>query len=484
VRTMSADASIKASSPVGSATSEPETVSMQPSTSHVSTGSNTAAGAVVITPTKRATPGGGTNNAAKRAVNRTATAPTLPARRKNKRGDRVDAGTHQPTVAPAESTPGRPHRDTQTAPAGQNTIGERDLDSLDAQVRYVPPPTNTASDRRCADAQGSPVARKGRGRRRNDAQRPAAAPLTTDGESGRRVHATHSPSAASPPITRDRSSGDAHSVSVPQAAGLADQDSRDDQHRRVRQTVATIREAHIRRQAALRARIAQVNQLKAFARQMLGFAGNLSEDERKDIRERATLLVDNILDGKPTDGVPDRVVETVRLFATVASTAIIGYDDLAAEMQKVMEKAAKTLPVWTGWAEGVRGIGALGLAKIVGECGDIGSYRSPAAVWKRMGVGVINGVAQGKLPAGSAADLWIEHGYNRARRSIMYTVGEGFVKQGDEYRQIYLARKQYETERDPDIPKIRAHRRAQRYAEKRFLRDLWRAWRRTLGGAA
>lgn len=159
------------------------------------------------------------------------------------------------------------------------------------------------------------------------------------------------------------------------------------------------------------------------------------------------------------------------------------------DTEKAMTDLAKQLPAFP-WIEQVRGVAALSFASIIGETGDLSNYANPAKVWKRMGLAVIQGGRQrcSKVDA----DL---HGYSPARRSIMWNVGDCILKAqirkvtdddgedtGDrtslgEYGRIYLDRKAFERPRvDSDG---HAHNRAKRYMEKRFLRDLWRAWRST-----
>ncbi len=58
----------------------------------------------------------------------------------------------------------------------------------------------------------------------------------------------------------------------------------------------------------------------------------------------------------------------------------------------------------------------------------------------------------------------------------MWNVGACIVKAGGPLKAVYDARKAYEA--DHVETKAHAHNRAQRYVEKRFLRDLWSAWRR------
>lgn len=183
---------------------------------------------------------------------------------------------------------------------------------------------------------------------------------------------------------------------------------------------------------------------------------------------------------------------------------IVSASNLTKEPWVAMEKAAekemirlvKSLSVWGDWAEPIPGVGALSLAIIIGEAGDIGAYRSEACLWKRMGLAVLDGVRQGGLHKTAAKEDWIVHGYNRQRRSRMWTIGDSLVKAAGPYREIYLYRKEIERAKalangltvapSAKIPKARAgefmsdghiHRRAQRYMEKRVLRHLWRKWR-------
>ena len=156
-----------------------------------------------------------------------------------------------------------------------------------------------------------------------------------------------------------------------------------------------------------------------------------------------------------------------------------------------------TLPVLTGFGEAVRGFGAVSLAVIVAEAGDLSAYPKEGHLWKRMGLAVMDGVRQGGLSKGAASEDWIEHGYNATRRSKMFVIGDVLIKTAGVYREVYLARKDYERARaeaaglavlpSAKIGKANAatsisdghiHRRAQRYMEKRLLKDLWQAWNR------
>ena len=63
--------------------------------------------------------------------------------------------------------------------------------------------------------------------------------------------------------------------------------------------------------------------------------------------------------------------------------------------------------------------------------------------------------------------------------AALFTIGDSMIKSRcSPYREVYDARKAYELERNPEIKPIVAHRRAQRYMEKRLLKHLWQRWRR------
>lgn len=172
-------------------------------------------------------------------------------------------------------------------------------------------------------------------------------------------------------------------------------------------------------------------------------------------------------------------------------------------VEKRLTALAKDTPV-AQWVEDTRGFGLLSCAGIVGEAGDLSKYANPAKLWKRMGLAVMPDGDRQRIVSGDAA---IDHGYNPARRSLMWTIGDCIVKVGGPYREIYDQRKAYETAKNEageyadraarmlkqksfakttaafkcysagKLPPLHLHMSAKRYMEKRLLRDLWRAWR-------
>ncbi|MBI5940667.1 MAG: transposase [Caulobacterales bacterium] len=144
-------------------------------------------------------------------------------------------------------------------------------------------------------------------------------------------------------------------------------------------------------------------------------------------------------------------------------------------VEKRLATLAKALPV-APYVESVRGVGLLSLAAIVGEAGDLASYSNPAKLWKRMGLAVMPDGTRQRRVTGDAA---IEHGYSPGRRSVVWNIGSCIVKAGGPLKAVYDARKLYELERV--ATRGHAHNRAQRYVEKRFVRDLWSQWRKAEG---
>lgn len=105
--------------------------------------------------------------------------------------------------------------------------------------------------------------------------------------------------------------------------------------------------------------------------------------------------------------------------------------------EKTLTQAVKTLPIY-GWAKGVSGLGDVSLAGLIGECSglnfetgewwSIGQMKSVSAVWKRLGLAVMNGVRQGDATAGLSKSDWVEHGYVKTRRSVVWNIGECVIK--------------------------------------------------------
>lgn len=253
-----------------------------------------------------------------------------------------------------------------------------------------------------------------------------------------------------------------------------------DQHMSVDPIIAEIRGFHRTRQDLHRAEKSLTLQIKAIERR---YNGSKNVTIENDLPATDTLSDGCLLSGDSENEDDEEVQLSVAtqvaddnfiIFAVtkpfVDARKVLKTERLAAERQ--CQKAAKKLPVWP-FVEAINGFGPLGLAQIIGETGDLSLYSNPAKVWKRMGLAVIDGRAQRRVAGADA----LKHGYNPVRRAIMFCIGDSLLKKQNSYRELYLERKKYEEQKVPDGTKMLWHRRAQRYVEKRLLRDLWRAWR-------
>jgi hypothetical protein len=289
----------------------------------------------------------------------------------------------------------------------------------------------------------------------------SALPVENEGASGQPAYETQNPAAAAPTTTIP---GDNAGIREGDHDGFAAQSP----------CVAFV-EPYARLRATMRAQLALEASLGAFARQMLAGTG-----DGEQVKTRAKALVSAVMKGKPSDE-PANVVAMVAGMFSEMQPAIEATAASRKRLEKQLELLAQSLPVWERWAEGVRGLGALLLAKVVAECGDIGNYATPAKVWKRMGLAVMSGRRQGN-PEDKSVESWATHGYCPRRRSIAWFLGECQIRNGDpEYRGMFDRVKANEKVKlgvDPDAPSAHANNRARRYVSKAILRDLWVQWRK------
>lgn len=201
-------------------------------------------------------------------------------------------------------------------------------------------------------------------------------------------------------------------------------------------------------------------------------------------------------------------------------TALEVLDKQQSEYEKDLVRSVKGLPIYE-WAKSVKGFGDLSLACVIGEASgygkesgefySVGDFKSVSALWKRMGLAVINGHRQGAPGKGASADDWIAEGYSKTRRSVMWNVGNSLILSMGKFRPIYgedvrsngtytelqcvfAERARYEAGRLPhkcgaaikesktgkDSYTLHAANRAKRYTEKRLLRMLYAEWRKCM----
>jgi hypothetical protein len=162
--------------------------------------------------------------------------------------------------------------------------------------------------------------------------------------------------------------------------------------------------------------------------------------------------------------------------------------------EKKIVTTVQSMPIWEN-VRTVRGLAENSLGQILGETGDLSNYSNPAKLWQRMGLGMFRGHRQQNWSQDRKGFTKSENlqmaegmGYSSRRRSLMHVVGSNLIRaKNPEYGKLYRDRKALELtklpERDPATGKknkgrlAHAHKRAMRYMEKRFLLNLWKAWR-------
>lgn len=250
---------------------------------------------------------------------------------------------------------------------------------------------------------------------------------------------------------------------------------------------------------------------KSLTLQAMAYCRGWVEDGDKD---KAGKLYKAFLEGEQVDPGLAALLDPYRLGAEM-------FEQRREAVEKSLAKTAKKLPVFP-FVKATFGASPMTLASIVGEAGDVGSYKSVSALWKRMGLAVFDGRPQGRTsPDASAADKkteFVVHGYSPVRRSVVWNIGNGLIggmgrgprlAPGEDpnarddlspYQKLFVERIRYEAERGPahrrpdtikkETGEVResfskhAANRAKRYVEKRFLRDLYAAWRAADGQAS
>lgn len=237
--------------------------------------------------------------------------------------------------------------------------------------------------------------------------------------------------------------------------------------------------------------------LLSLFRYRFGWQGTFQEDQRKPIREAARAAAVRMK--KQAEKLVKSAKNPIALaeqeaefFASATDDACRDLSDSAwtyalsvvpiqrkiASIEKQMTKIAELLPGWS-FVEGVNGYGAVGFASIVGECGNLSNFASPAKLWKFLGIAPKHCYIK---QAGGVPEI------PKERRSVSWKYAESMFKAKNAYTTLYRSRREYEAANHPEFDtgktnakggkQLTKHcdNRARRYAEKRFLRDLWRAW--------
>lgn len=249
-------------------------------------------------------------------------------------------------------------------------------------------------------------------------------------------------------------------------------------------TVSTLQNLQRQRSIVLKSRNMQANRLQAVIAGVLGYSADMKESERKKKFIEASAFIKQIQND-----------EIEHEYGAIVKTTMLGIDSfnvLLGGLEKSLRQCAKMLPV-AAWAEeeDQKGFGLLSLGKVIGETGDLNNYGSPTKVWKRMGMmpWTFDDKTQagstwkrGKKKRGSLPDTeWTSFGYSPRRKSIMFLIGEGLVKQNGNgpYRTRYDEAKAIMRQNHLDeklYPDMRCHLHGISMAGKLLLKNLWKQW--------
>ena len=252
--------------------------------------------------------------------------------------------------------------------------------------------------------------------------------------------------------------------------------------------IEQIRSQHRRRRFAMKIQQKLDRALESFIRvNGTDWQPDLEERDRERINKEVKAIIKKIRAGEPSEWSD---------IVTTSDEARRPADDMRDLAEKKMEQLAAELPIFP-WVESIRGAGALGLATIVAEAGDLSNYPNPAKVWNRLGFAPYDGLAGSSWkretwrPRTLSKDEWIEHPFSGQRYALIHQIAvwlvnaqwiaagkteDGEGKPNGPYGQIYYHRRQHTLAMHPDWTKQHRRMDALRITMKAFLKNLWREW--------
>jgi hypothetical protein len=252
--------------------------------------------------------------------------------------------------------------------------------------------------------------------------------------------------------------------------------------------IEQIRSHHRRRRFAMKIQQKLDRALESFVRiNGTAWQPDMSEADREKLNKEVRAMIKKIRAGELSD-FSDIVATSDRARAPT--------DEMRDGSEKIMADLAKTLPVYP-WVEAIRGAGALGLATIIAETGDLSNYGNPAKVWKRLGFAPYDGYAgsswkrQTWRPRPLTKEEWIANPFSGERYALMHQIAEWLVNaqwigkaksasgEGEPngpYGEIYAKRRAHTLVTHPDWSLGHRRKDALRITMKQFLCDLHVQW--------
>jgi hypothetical protein len=256
--------------------------------------------------------------------------------------------------------------------------------------------------------------------------------------------------------------------------------------------VDTIRDHHRQRRFAMKIQQKLDRALESYVRiHFTEWTPDMKADERETLNKQVKSLIKNARDGKG----PETLIKIVASTDLARAPA----DELRDDNEKAMAKLAEKLPVYP-WVVSVRGAGALGLATIVAETGNLSNYPNPAKVWKRLGFAPYDGLAGSSWkretwrPRKLTAEEWTGNPFSGERYALIHQIAvwlknaqwigkakteDGVGKANGVYGELYAKRRAHTLTSHPDWTLMHGHMDGLRIMMKQFLVDLWMEWRKT-----
>lgn len=266
-----------------------------------------------------------------------------------------------------------------------------------------------------------------------------------------------------------------------------------------------LRELQSQRRFCIKSQSRCDRSIEAFIARLFGYSPDLSEEDTKALWARVRSFRKKVERDGGGHSVASHLTAAVPMIL-LSAQARQTWDGHRNKTEAQMRSMAKSLSIWT-WVDGINGFGALGLAIIIGEAGDLSNYATIEKLWRRLGLAVIDGVRQQKTKGKEGAAL---HGYNPVRRAEIWALADSFFKhqwRGDkdidgkdpkksklptiipahaisDYGSIYQRRKERTKITHADWEGGHRDADARRIMTKALLENLWKEWRRIAGTSA
>lgn len=264
-------------------------------------------------------------------------------------------------------------------------------------------------------------------------------------------------------------------------------------HDELSQLCSVIMELQAKRKFWISLQTKQTNAAGAYVRRQLGWKFDMAEAEAAKLKVRAAKIVSAVVSGKTISDTEEAAIAMEILPLYEAMKPVLAAREAA---EGTMRKLARKTPVHA-WQQGVLGLGELGLAVIIGECGNIGNY-SRDALRKRLGLAPVKGksCSRWRLEGGLSADEWTQAGYSPKRRAQIHgVVTEPLIRSQAErkdkktgevtrpaiapYGARYHDRRKYTEVVHPEWAPIHSHMDALAVMTTKLIDDLHREWIRS-----